>query len=159
MNKNRGFTLLELMIVIAIMGVLATLAIPTYHDRIIRTQVSEGLQLADFAREGVAQYFKANKRMPRNNTEAGLPPADKIIGNHVTGVEVVDGAIHISFGHRVNRYAAGKVLSLRPAAVPAYPQVPLAWSCGPVEPPSGMKSFGTNKTSMPAQYLPVDCRG
>ncbi len=158
MKHVRGFTLIELMIVIAIMGVLATTAIPTYQDRVIRTQVSEGIVLSEFAKDSIAQYYRANKRMPKNNAEAGLPPPDKIMGNHVTAIEIGDGAIHIKFGNRVNKHAADKVLSLRPAVVAAYAQVPIAWSCGLAAAPAGMKISGTNQTTLPPPYLPIDCR-
>jgi type IV pilus assembly protein PilA len=158
MNKVQGFTLIELMIVIAIIGVLATVAMPTYQERVIRVQVGEATGLAEFAKEGIAAYYRANKRMPKNNAEAGLPPADKIIGNYVTGLEVADGAIHVTLGNRINRNAAGKVFSIRPAVVAAYPQIPIAWNCGVATPPANMKAFGENRTSLAAPYLPVDCR-
>lgn len=157
-SPQRGFTLVELMIVIAIMGVLATMAVPTYQERFIRAQVGEALALADFAKDSVNAYYRVNKRMPKSNAEAGLPPPDKIVGNYVTALEVADGAIHVKLGHRVNKNAAGKVLSLRPAAVVAHPQVPLAWNCGAADPPAAMKAFGANQTDLPSQYLPVDCR-
>ncbi len=158
MNKQKGFTLIELMIVIAIMGILATVALPTYQERAIRVQVGEATGLAEFAKESIAAYYRANKRMPKNNAEAGLPPADKIIGNYVTGLEVADGAIHVTLGNRINRNAAGKVFSIRPAVVAAYPQIPIAWNCGVATPPAGMKAYGDNRTSLAAPFLPVDCR-
>jgi len=158
MHKHQGYTLIELMIVVAIMGILATMAMPTFQERAIRAQVGEAIGLSEFAKDGIAAFYRANKRMPKNNAEAGLPPADRIIGNYVTGLEVVEGAIHVTLGNRVNRNASGKVLSVRPAVVAAYPQVPIAWNCGVAAPPGAMKVFGENRTSLSAPYLPVDCR-
>ena len=103
-----GFTLIELMIVVAIMGILATMATPSFQERIIRAQVGEALALSEFAKESIANYYRVNKRMPKNNTEAGLPPPDKIMGNHVVSLEVNDGAINVKFGNRVNKNASGK---------------------------------------------------
>lgn len=159
MHKFSGFTLIELMIVVAIMGILATLAVPTFQERVIRAQVNEAISLSEFAKDGVASYFRTNKHMPRNNAEAGLPPSDKIIGNYVTSLEVVDGAIHVTLGNRVNRHASGKVFTIRPSVVTAYPQVPISWNCGVAEPPASMKHFGENRTNLSSPYLPVDCRG
>ena len=159
MHTNKGFTLIELMIVVSIVGILATIAMPSYQERFIRAQVAEAIGLADFAKENVAAYYRANKRMPKNNADAGLPPADKIVGNYVVSLNVNEGAIHVQFGNRVNKNAAGKVLSIRPAVVAAYPQVPIAWNCGGAEAPAGMKTFGTNQTTLPGHFLPVDCRG
>ena len=158
MQRHRGFTLIELMIVVAIMGVLATMAVPTFQERLIRVQVVEGIGLSEFAKESIAAYYRANKRLPRTNAEAGLPPPDKIIGNYVTAMEVAEGAIHVTFGNRVNRNATGKVLSIRPSVVAAYPQVPISWNCGAAVPPGALKAFGENRTSLEAPYLPVDCR-
>jgi type IV pilus assembly protein PilA len=116
------------------------------------------LHLSEFAKESVAAYWKAHKKMPRGNAEAGLPPADKIVGNYVTSLEVVDGAIHVTLGNRVNRNAAGKVLSVRAGAVQGYAQVPLAWNCGMAAAPAPMAMFGENRTNLPPAFLPVDCR-
>lgn len=156
---ENGFTLIELMIVVAIMGILATMAVPSYQERAIKAQIQEGLGLAEYAKESINAFYRAQRRMPKNNAEAGLPPADKIIGNHVAAIEVADGAVHIKFGNRANKNAVGKVVTVRPAAVSGYSQVPLAWNCGTAEPPAGMKAFGANQTTMPGVFLPVNCRG
>lgn len=158
MKKICGFTLIELMIVIAIIGIMATYALPSFQDRVIRAQVSEGLGLGDFARQSVQAYYSRNRRMPRDNAAAGLPPADRIIGNYVAGVAVNDGAIVIRFGNRSNRNIVGKKLSLRPAVVEGYPSVPLSWVCGAAAAPDEMRLLGRNETDLPATLLPIDCR-
>jgi type IV pilus assembly protein PilA len=157
MKTNRGFTLIELMIVIAIMGILTTIALPTYHDRVIRAQVGEALAFADFAKEAIAEQYKRTRRIARTNAEAGLPESDKIIGSYVTGLEVKDGAINVTLGNRINKFASGKVVSVRAAAPPA-PAVPLSWACGNAAMPAGLTVSGANATTLPPTYLPVDCR-
>jgi type IV pilus assembly protein PilA len=155
---NRGFTLIELMIVIAIMGILLTVALPTYQDRIIRTQVSEAIAFADFARTSVAEYYRRHQRFPKSNAEAGLPEAEKIVGSYVARLDVRDGAIHVTLGHRVNRNAEGKVVSFRPGAVAGAQVVPLSWACGNATLPEALKVAGKNETSLQPTFLPVDCR-
>ncbi|HUL96563.1 MAG TPA: pilin [Usitatibacter sp.] len=159
MTRNeRGFTLIELMIVIAIIGILSTLAAPSFQDRAIRSQVAEGLLLGDFAKQSVAAYYAHNHRMPADNAAAGLPPSGAIVGNYVSDVLVRGGAIVITFGNRVNANAAGKKLTLRPATVEGYPSVPLAWVCGNASTPGKMKVAGENETTLPNPHLPIDCR-
>lgn len=158
MKKISGFTLIELMMVVAIMGILATLAVPTFQERVIRAQVNEAILLSDFAKDSIASYFRANRQMPRNNAEAGLPPSEKIIGNYVTSLEVADGAIHVTLGNRVNRNADGKVLTIQPSVVATYPNVPISWNCGLAEPPASMKHYGVNRTNLASIFLPIDCR-
>lgn len=153
-----GFTLIELMVVISIIGILATMAMPSYQDRIIRTQVAEGHALADFARQAVATHYSRTRTMPKDNSAAGLPPADRIVGNYVTQLSVESGALHIRYGNLSNRNLAGKTLTLRPAVVEGYPQVPIAWVCGLAHVPDKMKAQGNNATDLPAPFLPLDCR-
>lgn len=155
---SRGFTLIELMIVIAIIGIMATMAVPSYQDRVIRAQVGEGIALADFAKQAVAAYYARTHTMPKDNQAAGLPPADHIVGNYVTAVSVQAGAIVITFGNQSNRHLAKQKLTLRPATVEAYPQVPIAWICAGAGVPGKMRVQGSDETSLAATMLPLDCR-
>lgn len=158
-NVHRsGFTLIELMIVIAIITILTTMAVPSFQDRVIRTQVGEGLALADFVKQSIAAQYARTQRMPRDNAGAGLPPPERIVGNYVSNVAVRDGSIVITFGQQSNRYLAGKKLSLRPAVVEHYPVVPIAWVCGLAGVPDKMKVIGNNETNLPLPHLPMDCR-
>jgi len=157
-THHRGFTLIELMIVIAILGIGAGLAMPSYQDRVIRAQVAEGLALADMAKQAVAAQHTRSGTLPLDNAAAGLPPADRIVGNYVSGLLVEGGAVQISFGQLSNRNLAGKVLTLRPATVPGYTQVPIAWVCGLASVPPKMRAQGNNRTTLPIPHLPVDCR-
>ncbi|MFV2058569.1 MAG: pilin [Thiohalomonadales bacterium] len=100
MNKvQKGFTLIELMIVVAIIGILAAIAIPAYQDYTKRAHVSEGLSLAGGAKAAIAEYFSSNGTWPTNNSLAGL--ATTITGNAVTGVVVGGTTITITFNAKV----------------------------------------------------------
>lgn len=158
MRRKSGFTLIELMIVIAIIGILASIALPTYQDRVIRTQVSEGIALSDFVRQAIGSYYSRNRRMPKDNAAAGLPEAGRIVGNYVSEVAVQDGVISITFGNRSNRNLSGKKVALRPAVVQGYPVVPIAWVCGNASVPEKMKVIGENGTTLPGPHLPIECR-
>lgn len=159
MNGTRGFTLIELMIVIAIIGILATMALPSYQDRVIRSQVQESLKLGEIAKAGVQDYFKANAgQLPQDNIAAGLPRADLIVGNYTRGVKVNQGTIELTLGNRINKHVENKIISLRPAIVSGEPRVPIAWVCGHASIPDKMTVRGQNRTNIEARLLPVDCR-
>ena len=99
MNKQQGFTLIELMIVIAIIGILAAIAIPAYQDYVIRSQVSEGLSLASGAKVGVGEFYTNTNRLPKNNASAGIAQPKSISGNYVSTVTVTStGLIQVAFG-------------------------------------------------------------
>ena len=157
-SRASGFTLIELMIVIAIVGILATMASPIYRDRVIQNQIKEGLKLSEIAKRKVEEFYNKTGEIPGDNLTAGLPEADRIIGNYVARVEVVGGAINIVFGNRVHRDARGKVLTIRPAIVAGEPMVPIAWVCGFARAANGMELRGFDQTSFLAQELPIDCR-
>jgi len=88
MKKQQGFTLIELMIVVAIIGILAAIAIPAYQDYTIRAQVSEGLSLSSGGKAAVAEFFQDSGVWPVNNLQAGLAPPANIIGKYVSAVTV-----------------------------------------------------------------------
>ena len=157
-KSDSGFTLIELMIVVAILGILSTIALPSYQDRVMRGQVEEALSLAQFARQGVADYYAKTRSMPKNNSAAGLPPDSAIVGNYVTGLSVKDGAIVVTFGNRTNKNLTGKTLTLRPAIVAEHPKVPIAWVCGNAGVPERMTAAARNETNIPDNSLPIDCR-
>jgi type IV pilus assembly protein PilA len=156
--KDRGFTLIELMIVISILGILATMAMPSFQDRIIRTQMKEAFNLGEIAKKAVEDYYKASGTLPESNAAAGLPQPDKIIGNYVSQVRVKDGAIDITLGNRINKNVDGKIVTVRPAIVEGTPIVPIAWVHGYASVPQGMAAMGTNNTNVLPRHLPVYCR-
>lgn len=156
--RSHGFTLIEMMVVVAIIAILALMMLPSYQDKLVRDQIAEALPLADIAKPPIAAAWAAAQSFPADNAGAGLPPADRIVSNLVSSVSVQGGALHLTFGNRANGQIKGKVLSLRPAVVEDAPVVPVAWICGYAPAPDKMTVKGENRTNIPAVYLPFRCR-
>lgn len=154
----KAFTLIELMIVLAIIAILATLTLPSYQDRIIRKQIEQALVIAEIAQEEIALFYQQSQSFPEDNQQAGLPIADKFIGNFVTSVTIEKGSIHIQLGNKVNELVKSNIISLRPAIVKDAPKVPIAWICANASVPQGMEIQGENHTNIIYKYLPLSCR-
>ena len=154
MKLQKGFTLIELMIVIAIIGILAAIAIPAYQDYTIRAKVSEGLNLAGAAKLAVAETYDSEGRFKAaENASYGLPEATSINGNYVTSIAISDGSGTITITYKNSGLggtpeADGKTLVLDPEAR----QGSMEWAC------DGTGPVGDAGT-MPNKYRPSECRG
>ncbi|EMU3495718.1 pilin, partial [Neisseria gonorrhoeae] len=110
---QKGFTLIELMIVIAIVGILAAVALPAYQDYTARAQVSEAILLAEGQKSAVTEYYLNHGKWPENNTSAGVASASDIKGKYVKQVEVNNGVVTAEMkSDGVNKEIQGKKLSL-----------------------------------------------
>ncbi len=146
-GKTKGFTLIELMIVVAIIGILAAIAIPAYKDYTIRAQVSEGLSLASSAKAAVSQLYMVSGDFPISNDQAGISPATEIVGRYASTVTVTAGGIiTVTYAQpNTHKDLVGKGdLVLTPSA--AATQASVTWDCS------------TAATSLPAKWLPAACR-
>jgi len=139
---QQGFTLIELMIVVAIIGILAAIAITAYLDYTVRAQVAEGLNLSAGAKIAVAEYYQDQGAFPTDNTVAGLAPANTISGGYVSQVQITaGGVIEVTFGNTANGKIIGAVLSVR--ALDSLGSV--EWSC-------------TGDVTLVDKWLPSACR-
>ncbi|NIO43468.1 MAG: prepilin-type N-terminal cleavage/methylation domain-containing protein [Burkholderiales bacterium] len=111
-NEMQGFTLIELMIVVAIIGILATIAIPAYQDYTIRSQVAEGLSLSSSAKASMGDYYVNWGDWPADNAEVGLPAAGTIIGNYVVSVAVAGPLITVTYGNDAHAVINGQTMTL-----------------------------------------------
>jgi type IV pilus assembly protein PilA len=146
-RDQSGFTLIELMIVVAIIGILAAIAIPAYQDYTIRAQVTEGLNLASTAKTAVSEYYHDSGDLASTNAEAGLKTDTEIKGKFVSEIGVgddgsgVNGEIQITYGRDAHATLDGKTLLMTPGTTGTGS---ILWSC--------------NSSTIENKYLPAACR-
>ena len=152
-SVQKGFTLIELMIVVAIIGILAAIAIPAYQDYTVRSQVTEGLNLASDLKAGVAESFAQTGTWPANNNSLGITQVKS--GKYVSDVSVNTGSITITYGGvQANANINGKTLILEPRTSA---NGDVIWNCGfKAQVGSGLASQGAagSTSTITAKYLP-----
>ncbi|MGA9852140.1 MAG: pilin [Gammaproteobacteria bacterium] len=169
MNKaQKGFTLIELMIVIAIIGILAAIAIPQYQDYVTRSKITEGLNLSAAAQTAVAETFQSLGHMgatgnaASGNNSFGLPLLTSIAGKYVTSVQITDatGLVTISYNAQVGGgVTSGEVLTLTPGVPATGATGSVIWACGNNTVTAGGVTAVGAGTTVPSKYLPSNCRG
>ncbi|HFC7525860.1 TPA: pilin [Neisseria meningitidis] len=156
---QKGFTLIELMIVIAIVGILAAVALPAYQDYTARAQVSEAILLAEGQKSAVTEYYLNHGIWPKNNTSAGVATSTDIKGKYVKSVEVKNGVVTAEMASsNVNKEIQGRKLSLWAKRQNGS----VKWFCGqPVErnaADSDDVAAANGNEKIDTKHLPSTCR-
>jgi type IV pilus assembly protein PilA len=163
MTPPRGFSLVELMIVVTIVGILAAVAIPAYQDQTIRAQVAEGLSIAASAKSAVSEAYLSSGAWPSDNAAADLAPANGFTSRYVQSVAIsAGGVITVTLGGQSNPALHGRTLALVPARGP---NGDVSWLCG-AGTLSGLSGFSVAAEAAPPanggtvalKHRPANCR-